>query len=97
MAKEFKLLRGNRIYLEMPPEKNYGIVLDEETKALVEKDKMREWGKLKVYAVGELIQDIKEGDLVMIDPNSVSRVVKIELSPKRTVLLVSTFDIAHIW
>ena len=97
MAKEFQQLRGNRIYLEMPKEHKSTIHLDEESKAMLEKEQMKNWGRLKVYAIGDLIQDIKEGDYVMIDPNSVQRVVKIPLSPIRTVLLVSTFDIAHIW
>jgi hypothetical protein len=97
MAKEFSKLRGNRIYLEKPEERKSNLQLDEETKAALEAKEKKSWGRLKVYAVGDLIEDIKVGDEVMIDPNSVSRVVKIPLSDTREVLLVSTFDIAHIW
>jgi hypothetical protein len=97
MEKEFRLLRGNRIYLEMPKEPKSSIHLDEESKAAIEAEKMKKWGRLKVYAVGNLIEDIKEGDEVMIDPSSASKLLKIPLSEDRDVLMISTFDIAHIW
>ncbi len=97
MEKEFKVLRGNRIYLEIPEEPKSSIHLDEESKAAIEAEKMKKWGRLKVYAVGTLIEDIKVGDEVMIDPTAVSKIVKIPLSDTRDVLLLSTFDIAHIW
>lgn len=97
MEKEFKLLRGNRIYLEIPEEPKSSIHLDEESKKALEAEKMKKWGRLKVYAVGNLIEDIKIGDEVMIDPTAVSKIVKIPLSDTREVLLLSTFDIAHIW
>jgi hypothetical protein len=97
MAKEFKLLRGNRIYLEIPEEPKSSLHLDEESKAAIEQEKMKKWGRLKVYAVGNLIEDIKEGDEVMVDPTVASKIVKIPLSEDREVLMISTFDIAHIW
>jgi hypothetical protein len=97
MEKEFKVLRGNRIYLEIPEEPKSSLHLDEESKAAIEAEKMKKWGRLKVYAVGNLIEDIKEGDEVMIDPTAVSKIVKIPLSDTREVLLLSTFDIAHVW
>jgi len=50
-----------------------------------------------VYAVGADCVDLTEGDEVMIDPSSVSRVLKIPLTADKDVLLVSYFDIAHIW
>ena len=97
MGKEFKLLRGNRIYLEIPEEPKSSLHLDEESKAAIEAEKMKKWGRLKVYAVGNLIEDIKEGDEVMIDPSSASKLLRIPLSADRDVLMISTFDIAHIW
>ncbi len=97
MAKEFKQLRGNRIYLEIPEEPKSSIHLDEESKAALEAEKMKKWGRLKVYAVGNLIEDIKEGDEIMIDPSTAGKALRIPLSADREVIMISTFDVAHIW
>jgi hypothetical protein len=58
---------------------------------------MRSFGRLRVYAVGSDITDIEEGDEVMIDPTSAAKVAKIILSAEKEVIMVSIFDIAHIW
>jgi len=95
---EFKKLLGRRVYLELPEEENSSIILDEETKAFKEKERMRKYGRLVVYAVGSGVTDeLSEGDEVMIDPGSVSRVMKIPLSEDKDVILISIDDIAHIW
>lgn len=88
---------GRRVYLEIPEEPKSNIILDEESKALLEADRLRKWGRLTVYAVGTDISDLAEGDEIMIDPSSVSKVLKIPLTADKDVLLVSYFDIAHIW
>ena len=97
MSKEFKLLRGNRLYLEIPEEPKSSLHLDEESKLAIEAEKMKKWGRLKVYAVGNLIEDIKEGDEIMIDPSAASKILRIPLSADKEVLMISTFDVAHIW
>ena len=95
---EFKQLLGNRIYLEIPEEPKSALVLDEASKAELEKEKLKTYGRLKVYAVGNTVEHIKPGDEIMVDPSSAARgVVKIPLSEDKEVIMVSTFDIAHIW
>ena len=55
-------------------------------------------GRLKVYAVGNTVEHIKPGDEIMVDPSSAARgVVKIPLSEDKEVIMISTFDVAHIW
>ena len=95
--KEFRQLLGNRVYLEMPEESKTLIHLDKATKAAKEEEMLRKLGRLKVYAVGSAIDFIKEGDEIMLDPSSAGRACKIPLSKDKEVLLVSIFDIAHIW
>jgi hypothetical protein len=102
--KEFKQLRGTRIYLEMPEEPKSLLHLDDESKLAIEAEKMKKWGRLTVYAVGNSVNagvdeefHIKEGDVVMIDPTAASKIVKIPLSEDVEVLMLSSFDIAHIW
>jgi len=81
----------------MPEEPKSNIILDEESKALLEAERLKKWGRLTVYAVGADVSDLQEGDEVMIDPSSASKVLKIPLGPDKDVLLISYFDIAHIW
>jgi hypothetical protein len=95
---EFRKLLGRRIYLELPVEKVSSLAyIDEETKAMLDAERMKNYGRLKVYAVGSDITDISEGDEVMIDPTSAAKVAKIFLSDEKEVIMVSIFDIAHIW
>jgi hypothetical protein len=94
---EFRQLLGNRVYLEIPEEPVSSIILDEQTLALREKERVDKLGRLKVYAVGAAIEGLSEGDEIMIDPTSITKVLKIPLSPDKDVLLISYFDIAHIW
>ena len=94
---EFKKLLGTRIYLELPEEPKSNLVLDEASKIELEKEKLRTYGRLKVYAVGNGVEHIVPGDEVMIDPSSAARVVKIPLSENKEVIMISTFDVAHVW
>ncbi len=95
---EFKELLGRRVYLEIPEEPKSSLsYLDEETKAALEAERMKKFGRLVVYAVGNDITDLQEGDEVMVDPSAVSKVFKIPITPDKEVLMVSYYDIAHIW
>lgn len=97
MPKEFKRLLGNRLYLEIPEEPKSAVILDDESKAALEIEKTKKYGRLKVYAVGDTITHIEEGDEIMIDPSSVANVIRIPLSEDRVVMMISIFQVAHIW
>ena len=95
--KEFKKLRGNRVYLEIPEFKESPIHLTEELKeALIEEEK-RKYTRLTVYAVGDLVTNISVGDVILVDPGSLSKAHVIPLSDELDVLLVSPFDVIHVW
>jgi len=100
---EIKMLLGNRLYLEIPEDKEESpIILDKMTRDAIESERMGKWNRLRVYAIGEGAKGlgIEEGDEVMIDPTSViitRGVAKIPLSEERSVIMVSVHDIAHIW
>jgi len=95
---EFRKLLGRRVYLELPVEKTSSLAyIDDETRAMLEAERLKQFGRLTVYAVGSDVTDLQEGDEVMIDPGSAAKVLKIPLGPEKDVLLVSIFDIAHIW
>ena len=50
-----------------------------------------------MYAVGDLVTDIAEGDKVMVDPQALQNASVISISDAKKVILVSPFDIIHIW
>jgi predicted transcriptional regulator len=94
---EIKKLLGHRIYIDIPKKENSKIMVDENTKEALNKELVQKMAKLTVYAVGGDISDIKEGDNVLVDPSSLSKALIVPLSKDKDVLLVSYFDIIHIW
>lgn len=96
---EFKRLLGNRIYLEMPAkEEESKLIVDENTKEALKRELLNKMRKLKVYAVGDLVTNIVAGDHVLVDPEALARKTTIvPLSDDKEVLLVSPFDIVHVW
>ena len=96
MEKPFKKLRGNRIYLEIPELQKSKIILTESAlKEMYESVKHKE--RFKVYAVGDAVTDILEGDEVRVDLNGLARSEVVKLTEDLSVLQVSVFDISLIW
>jgi len=97
MKKPFKKLFGNRVYLEIPKMPESSIILSEEAqKAWVEENRMT-LNKFKVYAVGEDVEKIKEGDVVGVDMIALTRTQGLKLTKELEVLPVSIFDVSMIW
>ena len=94
---EFKKLRGNRVYLELPKKEESKLVVDENTKEALQKELLKKMSRLKVYTVGDFVTDIIPGDEVLVDPSAISKSLIIPLSEEKEVLLVSSFDIVHVW
>jgi hypothetical protein len=96
---EFKKLLGNRIYLELPTkEDDSKIIVDENTKEALKKELLSKMSKLKVYAVGDLVTSVSVGEEVLVDPEALARkATVVPLGEGKEVLLVSPFDIIHIW
>jgi hypothetical protein len=53
--------------------------------------------KLVVYAVGDLVTDIVEGDSILVDPSKLSGGLLVPLTSDKNVLLISSFDVIHVW
>ena len=90
-------LLGNRIYLEIPKKEESKLIVDENTKEALEKEMYKKMSKLKVHSVGSANMDIKEGDIVLVDPAALQKAPLIPLSEEESVLLVSPFDVIMIW
>lgn len=90
-------LLGNRIYVEMPKEENENkLIVDENTKEALQKEMLKKMSKLTVHSVGDTVNNIKPGDVILVDPLALQKSPLIMLE-KETVLLVSPFDVIMIW
>ena len=90
-------LLGNRIYVEMPKEENENkLIVDENTKEALQKEMLKKMSKLTVHSVGDTVNNIKPGDVILVDPLALQKSPLIMLE-NETVLLVSPFDVIMIW
>lgn len=93
---DFKQLRGNRLLLDLPKKEEGKLIVDENTKEALEKEMMQKLNKLTVYAVGDLVTDIKPGDEILVDPSSLQKSPVIPIGEENK-LLVSPFDVILVW
>lgn len=93
-------LLGNRLYLEIPKKEDSKLIVDENTKEALQKEMLKKMSRLKVHSVGTGITDpdIKVGTEVLVDPSALrDKALVIPLSDTEDVMLVSIFDVIHIW
>jgi hypothetical protein len=96
--KPYKQLLGNRIYLELPKKDESKIIVDENTKEALQKELMKKMSKLKVYDVGNTVDLVKAGDIVLVDPSKITSAVVIpNLDLDVDIILISPFDVIHVW
>ena len=94
---DFKVLRGNRLLLDLPEKEESKVILDKETEATLNNEYLLKFDKLTVYAVGDLIIDIKAGDKVFVDPLALrSKIITVSICGKDK-LVVSPFDVILVW
>ena len=89
-------LLGNRIFLEMPKKEESKLIVDENTKEALNKEMLKKLSKLKVDSVGDTVTNVKENDLVLVDPNHLQKCPIIEVEG-RELILVSPFDVILVW
>lgn len=94
---EFQKLLGNRIYVELPKKEESKLVVDENTKEALQREMLKKMSKLTVYAVGDTVTNVAVGDVILVDPGSLSKAHVIPLSDEKDVLLISPFDVIHVW
>jgi hypothetical protein len=96
--KPYKKLLGNRIYVNVPKkDQNSKIIVDSATKEELQREMLKKMSKLTVYDVGESVSIVKAGDTILIDPAKLKDAMLVPLSNDLDVLLVSPFDIIHVW
>lgn len=99
MEKGFKKLLGNRLYITLPPKEKSNLTVDANTKEALQKELLLKMSRLKIFAVGAGVvdPDFVEGAEVLIDPIKISSGIIVPLSADHNVLMVSAFDVIHIW
>jgi hypothetical protein len=93
---DFKVLRGNRLLLDLPKKEEGKLIVDENTKEALEREMVQKYNKLTVYSVGDLITDIKAGDQILVDPAALGKAPVIPIGEDNK-LLVSPFDVILVW
>ena len=72
--------------------------MDENTKEALQKELMKKMSKLKVYDVGNTVDLVKAGDIVLVDPSKITNAVVIpNLGLDVDIILISPFDVIHVW
>jgi hypothetical protein len=89
-------LVGTRILLKKPVKPDSKIVLTPEGEAQLEKDMMKQWTALEVYAVGEDVSLVKPSDKVYIPAIILQNTEIIEVEGE-TRLMIAERDIAIVW
>lgn len=98
MAKKpYKKLLGNRIYVEIPKKEESKLIVDENTKEALQREMLKRMSKLTVFDIGDLVTNIKVGDVILVDPGKLKDAMVIPLLEDKDVLLVSPFDVMHVW
>lgn len=87
---------GKRVYIELPKKEESKLIVDSNTKEALNKELLKKMSRLKVFAVGADITEIKVGDEVLIDPSALARSPIVTIDDKE-VLLVNYLDIIHVW
>jgi len=92
----FKKLRGTRILLSKPEEKESVIELTEKDKQALEDELKKKWSRLEVYAVGNSVEDVYIGDQVYVQISALEYAERIEIDGKIK-FMVREQDIAIVW
>lgn len=91
-----KMLRGTRVLISLPEMKKQALELSEKDKALLEAEARKSWTQLSVFAIGDKVEDVKEGDKVYVRASALELSEKIEIEGQMK-LMVHEQDIAIVW
>jgi len=96
--KPFKKLRGRAILLNVPKRKESAIQLSTKDEDMIMAEAVKMWNKLTVYAVGDKVEEISEGDEVYIRTSSLNMEVveRIEIDGE-VKLVLNEGDVVIIW
>ena len=98
MSKPFKQLRGRTILLDVPKKKDSVIKLSAKDEDTIMQEAMKMWSKLTVYAVGDRVDEVKEGDQVYVRTAALNMetVERIDIDGE-VKLVLNEGDVVIVW
>lgn len=96
--KPFKQLRGRAILLDVPKRKESAIQLSAKDEDMIMQEAVKMWNKLTVYAVGDKVEDVREGDQVYVRTSSLNMelVERIDIDGE-VKLVLNEGDVVIVW
>jgi len=95
------ILRGNKVLLDKPEKKEkeegkLDLIIPDSMEQDVEKEMMKEWTHLNVFAVGVEVTDVKVGDKVYVRTGALhnAEIIEIDGVIKMMVLI---HDVVMVW
>jgi co-chaperonin GroES (HSP10) len=89
-------VRGSRVLLNCPPRKDLGLHLSAEAQQEILLEELKQMSSLEVFAVGDGVSDVKEGDKVYVSPNTIVHAELVTVDGKEK-FLIREMDIVLIW
>ena len=98
MSKPFKQLRGRTILLDVPKRKESAIQLSVKDEDMIMQEAVKMWNKLTVYAVGDKVEEVKEGDQVYVRTSALNMetVERIDIDGE-VKLVLNEVDVVMVW
>ena len=96
--KPFKQLRGRTILLSIPERKKSGVELSAKDEEAMMQEAAKLWSRLTVYAIGDKVEDVKEGDQVYVRTSSLNMetVERIDIDGS-VKLVLNEGDVIIVW
>jgi len=96
--KPFKKLRGRTILLSVPERKKSGLELSAKDEEAIMQEAAKLWSKLTVYAIGDKVEEVQEGDQVYVRTGALNMetVERIEIDSSIK-LVLNEGDVIIIW
>ena len=98
MNKPFKLLRGRTILVSVPERKKSSIELSAKDEEAIMQEAAKLWSKLTVYAIGDKVEEVKEGDQVYVRTSALNMetVERIDIDGSIK-LVLNEGDVVIVW
>jgi hypothetical protein len=98
MSKPFKKLRGRTILLSIPERKKSAIELSAKDEDMIMQEAVKMWNKLTVYAIGDKVEEVQEGDQVYVRTSALNMETVERIDVDGSVKLVlNEGDVIIVW
>jgi len=91
-----KKIHGNKVALIKPILPETKTYISDELKKQMENELIKQYDRLKIYAVGDTVTEHKVGDEVLVDPNSLRSALVINIEGTE-VLIINSMNIVMTW